>query len=762
MSSDWLLPLILYRMISLSRLCGPDCMDFLLSTNRWRSGLRRSFTLTMRPGKAGAHIRHTLGLALAAFSWMFAFAPATAFGQTASDAAVEQLVERAARGPDDLGESVTRLTRMGAFDAVNTLLERAAAANWSQDQVRSAARQIPVEVRLRLAVRPELTETARAWIDRTSDVLRAQLQSPERLRQAIEQLDARQVDTHLPAVRTLLAGGQASLLELMNVLADTPPEQVVRRQDMLGMLLRLDRQLTYEGLERLVLYGKPSQRISALDALLRLDPNAAPLIVATAVHAVGNEWKEVSSFAVETLTDQGYRLPSRSKAVQMLRQSLAETMQFALNSDADDGTRTVWVLDAGGKLTLQQADALAARYRSAVDVATQLTLIADNEFQSSLSQWNAQLAYRVVNDPDWGDPEQVASIIPLLPEPRGRLGSSSNGASENGASGFVSSAVGRDVRLFWLEALHEALEHENDAAVIGNLRVIAEKAEPDSAALWFMTEGRSATPLVQAVDYPHPTVRSEAASVIVALRPQASYPGQNRVVRRLQQMQGLASEPIGVILENRPEVVQVWIKVMNQAGFETKVVSSAKQLEQFIATGGDVRLIAIKEQPVDAGTIEVIDRIRRIPMSRDVPIVVYADPVRRPTTELLDAREAFEALSEEEQADAMSVEGRLGVSGGLENIAGIEDLDLVGGDLNVNRTSVTRRRIDLETIARQRWRDVSRRAGLIRYMTQPRSALGLFELTRESERSWHVPPPSITDRQRYRQIAKESLAVPQS
>jgi len=68
----------------------------------------------------------------------------------------------------------------------------------------------------------------------------------------------------------------------------------------------------------------------------------------------------------------------------------------------------------------------------------------------------------------------------------------------------------------------------------------------------------------------------------------------------------------------------------------------------------------------------------------------------------------------------------------------------------------------LETIARQRWRDVSRRAGLIRYMPQPRSAQGLFELVRQSDRTWHVPPPSVTDRQRYRRIATESLAVPES
>lgn len=743
------------------------------------TSLRRTTQCAKFPVRRRHFSTSLLWTALAFCGFLSVWVPQAAVAQDDPGPAVEQLMARAMNGPEAFGTSVTMLTRMGALDAVNALLERVAGANWSADQVRTAAAEIPPELRLRLAVSPELSEAAKAWIDRTAEILRTQLQSPEGLRQAIDQLDARQVDTHLSAIRTLLAGNQASLVELTNALADTPPQEAVRREDLLGLMLRLDRELTVDGLQRFVLYGKPSQRISALAALLRIDPDRALVPLATAVHAAGPEWEGVARFATEELAQQGFRPPDRRRAIEILRQGLASTMRFALRSDAGDDSRALWVMDPSGRLVLQPADALAARYRAATDAATRLAIVADTDPRSVIRQWNAQLAYRVINDPDWGDPDQVASVLRLLPRP-------ADGLNDADAS---ESLAQQDVRLLWLGAMRVAAEEENDAAMIGNLRVIALQATDQSASWWLaapMSGGDSdgTSPLVQAVDYPHPTVRSEAATVIAELQPTRPYPGQARVVRRLQQMTGLESQPIGVVLENRPEVAQLWGQVMNQAGFRPEVVSSANRLEQFIATGGDVRLIAVKEQPVDAGTIEVIDRIRRIPMTRDVPIVVYSDPA--PLTdpdqpadpdEFADReefgigdrddfeptdREAFESLSEQEQNEVMATPGRFGVAGGIENIAGIEDLNLLRGNQDINRTTMARRRIDLETIARQRWRDVSRRAGLIRYMPQPRSAQGLFELVRQSDRTWHVPPPSVTDRQRYRRIATESLAVPES
>ena len=77
------------------------------------------------------------------------------------------------------------------------------------------ARQIGPALLLRISLHPQIGDQARAAVREFSVAAKTQAESPDRLRQAIEQLDASSVDRRLAAARTLLAGGDAAIAELV-------------------------------------------------------------------------------------------------------------------------------------------------------------------------------------------------------------------------------------------------------------------------------------------------------------------------------------------------------------------------------------------------------------------------------------------------------------------------------------------------------------------------------------------------------------------
>ena len=64
-------------------------------------------------------------------------------------------------------------------------------------------------------------------------------------------------------------------------------------------------------------------------------------------------------------------------------------------------------------------------------------------------------------------------------------------------------------------------------------------------------------------------------------------------------------------------------------GYRTEVIGSVLQLEREIARGGDLRLVLSKTQLWDIPPVEMIDRVRRMPLGQNVPIVFYGDAASR-------------------------------------------------------------------------------------------------------------------------------------
>lgn len=669
---------------------------------------------------------------------LMASSPTAAQFSTRTDPATEQLRLKAGGTPTDLGRSVSRLIRAKEFAVADAVLTEAAQRSFTVPQQEVIAKEISSDERLKFVTRSDVGEASKTLLNQWFASRRSQAELPERLGQAIEQLTDASPDRELAALKTLFQGGEASVAAIVGKIATTrqPPRPTL--DAWLRTALRIDRDATLSALRRIALYGQTDARENALAALTRLSPDEILPELITSLHAVDSP--NESTLAATAIARDGSPLPSRTQSVTYLRQALDTASAMAVAMIREPGTEAVWVMTEDRRgVRRQSATPLAIAYRNAADAASRLMRIGDDDSVSFTRQLVAQLAYRIVNDPDWGDEPQVSSIVTAM-----NLDST-------------------DLR----RAMTHAMETNNDAAMIGLIRLAAELGDVDLVAGQPREGGLDQiSPLVAAVDHPAPIVRYEAATVIAdliaaagtppsSLGNQSVFAGQSRVVDRWLQMRTLGDRPTAVVLETRPEVTLEWERIFVQTGYEPVVVTSVGQLERVISLGADVRLIVAKEQPADAVAIEMIDVVRRISVGRDIPIFVYTRPLPPPIV-----IQDVVTMSQSELDDSLDVPDLMGVIGGIENLDGVAERELLSGNIDFDRTRTgprARQPTDVQTLGQNRWGDRSRSAGLIRMQPRPRSALGLYEIVSESRRRMHLPPLSTVDRQRFRRSAGEAL-----
>jgi hypothetical protein len=274
--------------------------------------------------------------------------------------------------------------------------------------------------------------------------------------------------------------------------------------------------------------------------------------------------------------------------------------------------------------------------------------------------------------------------------------------------------------------------------------------------------GSRLSSLIIALDHPNPITRYEAAAAIAGYKADSAFAGSPRVHDRWMQTSRLGQQGSTVVLENRPEFVSGVKRLMKQAGLDAVFVQTARQLDAYASTGNDIRLIISRREPKDVTATELVEMVRRNQLTRDVPLLIYKDPVSvSESTAIGDSFDDFNARETlATSGEAVTVPDRFRIIGGLDNggrdnIEGVIEKKLLNGNLDIDST--TRRELDLQAIGQSRWENVSLRAGLIREMVRPRSVAGLYELLVESRRRQHLPPLSPIDRSMYRRIAQDAL-----
>ncbi|WP_442509138.1 hypothetical protein SH528x_000689 [Novipirellula sp. SH528] len=515
-----------------------------------------------------------------------------------ADPLSEQLQIKARRGNIQLAESVAALVRIGRWSEANTLLSEAASREINESVMAAMAGQIDPALRLRMVRSEELEEPARTFIEKLSKAATSVAQSEKRLIAAVDNLDAASVDTRLDAVRTLLAGGNPAIKVL--VASAVSPSPTAPRDDILRTMLRLG-DGGVQALRQLALYAAPAQRLAALESLVRIDKNAVTNELVTALLASDSTQDEIA-FATTRLQSLSATAIDSAAGIDYLTHKLQRERSIAKLVDNDFQSRILWsVNDDRTSVDFREVQSMLAAYRDAADAASRLRRIGSLPIKVANEVLAAELNYRLILDPDWGDKKQIETFM-------------------NDFAPTLQTAS-------WVGILSNAVDSGDVPAAIGVLRLIGSLPDTSQRYDLLLSAAPNPSPLVIAAISAEPRIRYEAASVIAGIDTVRDYPGSSLVLKTLQEMASLNSLPTAILVETRAEIILAQETILKQLGYSVMIAHSVAGAERAVAASSDLRLIVSKTNLADARPIELIDRVRRQSVGEEVPIVFYGDVV---------------------------------------------------------------------------------------------------------------------------------------
>jgi CheY-like chemotaxis protein len=525
----------------------------------------------------------------------------TAEQEAGPDPFADQLMSLAGRGNRQMAEAISSLARTDRWPLVNQLLEKLATQNLDAASLAAMQKEIEPAVFLEMRLNDQLSEKAKSILDRVAAATKQDQQSPQRLRVAIDNLDAPSTDDRLAASRVLVEGGNPAIVALVAAAVKSQPP--ADRDAILRAMLRLG-DGGNAALRQLALYGNAQARTGAVAALARIDARGNAVDLLTALHSPDSSAEEIAT-TKRTLQKISGNTPSRLVAVNTLLADLRQKQRAANELDNTDEVLTHWsVNDQRDGVMYTKTFAIFSAYRDAADAAARLRRIGGLASEVVPEALVADMGYRALIDPDWGDPSQVESIVAAY------------------GSALDATAIN--------QALARANELRDHAAAVGLIRLIDSIGQSKSGDAFLFGNGAAITPLVASASSSDPRVRYEAALTAARMADGAAFPGSSQVKRSLSEMTRLADLPTAVIVETRPEVIAPIQRIISQLGYSGEVVHNVAQLRQCIDRGGDVRLIISKTQLADLSPIELVDVIRRSSRGNELPIVFFSDDVTAP------------------------------------------------------------------------------------------------------------------------------------
>jgi hypothetical protein len=516
-----------------------------------------------------------------------------------------------------LARSVNALARIGRWSRANDLLGRVKGRAIPAAEAAEMAAIIGADQMLNLRQQPAIGADARAALDKLAAAWVAQSESPQRLRQAIGKLNAPRTDDRAAAARVVLQGGNVAIAEL--VAAAVATDEVRDRDQMLRLLVRLG-DGGMAALRQLALYGADNVRPAAIASLARIDRDGFVADLVTSLHAIDATQSERVT-AARALSAIGLGLPSPMDATDLLHEELRREMGAAQNADQSDQTVVVWNIgDDRTTVTPQPTSAILAAYRGAADAARRLARLNARSPAIDRDTLAASLAYRVMIDPDWGDDEQIESVVQQW----------SPTIDDVNWNELMDSVAGNDL----LTAPFDAVAYEdtvprpvqtNTAALIAVMRLVGADPQRFGDDTLIRSGGGKATALVDLAMASDPRVRYEAALLAATIADGRPYPGSSRVRQTLAEMMRLKDRPTAIVVETRDALTLHYEALFAELGWDAVVVPDVATLRRQVDLGGDVRLILSKTQLSDFAPIELVDVVRRAPRGGSIPIVFYED-----------------------------------------------------------------------------------------------------------------------------------------
>ncbi|QDT06670.1 hypothetical protein K227x_50860 [Rubripirellula lacrimiformis] len=535
----------------------------------------------------------------------------------AEDPVKKQLLEQARRGDEQLAASIASLARTGRWAEVDELLKSISNRKYSQAAAASMATQIGPAVFFQIKQQADVSDEAKASLDRLGAALIAQNTGADRLVQAIKRLDSPSKDQRLAAARVLLHGGEAAIGQL--AAAAVAERSAESRSRILQTMSRLG-DGGMDALQQLAAYGTADVRSRAIESLSQWDADANIVFFAVALHAIDSTDQERQA-ATAAFAKLNSGIPSVDLAIQIAYRDLQDQAASATATDNDDATTTIWTIKPERTgVTAQTSRTMLAAYRDAADAALRLRRMdiasAANAPWIQADILSSSLAYRVLIDPDWGDPEQIEEVLQLV-----------GGVDESIILTAIQRAAGQELAATGGTDPHapNARKGIETAAMIGLIRLAGSphsQLQPDRL---LRSNGGRPSILVQQASSSTPLIRYEAAQLVSELADGSAYPGSSRVQRTLVEMTRLGDRPSAIIVETRPNYIAHFERLIDSMGWTPVTVGSVGALQRAIDQGGDLRMILSKTLLSDMSPIEMVDVVRRASNGGEVPLLFFDD-----------------------------------------------------------------------------------------------------------------------------------------
>ena len=512
--------------------------------------------------------------------------PTVSVGQTTIDRGeiVRAILSRAQRNEAALGNAIATLTRFGEIQSAVSLVKTIDVAQRPPAELIAIQRAIGGDARLKLLADPAVDDAARAILRRLSDIDTAARTDPAALQSAVQTILSPQSTAVeiAAATRRLDDGGTAAVAAIAGGLIKAQPPVSARREIdartlriALRIALRIDDRFG-DALVPWIIYGSPAASDRATDLLARLarDDNAIAL-------AIGR-------FRRRGVTDLA--------AAETLSSAFVDSRRDHLTMVDEGQSDEVWVFDnESSSIRSVRTGRVEAVARRDADLAAGIQTVAPPVSSAMDHAIAADISYRVVIDPDWGDDATAKSYLSSHPSLR------SAGS---------------------LRRVYEAAESlGDDAAVLGCIRLSAAVLGEDAGGDGDLVR---ASLLTEVLSHPVEQIRFDAALGLAKI--QTPIAGQSAMMAVLAESATLPDRGVVILVETRPEIIGAIQSRMAGSPLDVEVVASGRALRQRLAGGGDVRLVLSKKQLPDITPIELVDRVVTMPGRGDVPVVFYREP----------------------------------------------------------------------------------------------------------------------------------------
>jgi len=514
--------------------------------------------------------------------------------------------------PVELTRAIQIMLNYGRPDAAREYLDRLIALDLGPEAMVELHNHFRSGLFFRIAGASALQPEGARFGDAVLEAAHAATRSDARLEQLIAQLSASDPAARRQAIVDLRDADDAGLNALVQVLAQPSraAEHAVVRYALVELLTPrspLADVSTTSGPIGVLVSATASDdealRAQLFDVLGRLRSEAAiPYLVRAAVDDASSDDASSDSTvaARKALLQIVGRVPQRWEAQALLEQSVREYLAGRPIGDVDsEGQTRIWQWDDDTKS------------------ATPRLVLANDAPLVTAARLARELHLLMRDDPGF----QVHYLLTRLQSEKTLAGLDQPLPAGPGTAHDEAVAAGADMT----EAvLDEAIQKDKTAAAIAALEVLRTNGD---VGLLFSSSGRPRR-LAASLRHPDRRVRFAAAQAIVAIDPQVPFAGDSFLPEALAYFAGTSGSRRILIAHPRTDYGQSLAGLASQLGIDADTAQTGREALKLARSHPDYEWVLVSDAINDPPAGELLQQLRRDPLSGKLPVGIMARPER--------------------------------------------------------------------------------------------------------------------------------------